>query len=302
MFRRGSTKLRFGGSDITFVPANPSLDIMVQARENLNAFKAYLEHDPPDSWSHYDVVAQTMSRACSEFTNRTAQLEIKIDHARSAATDIEIRWREIVQKRADYLAQLEVIEAEETRMGIDLSSLQAQISAIESQLAILEQQERQLAEAREEHSVLESKYESAAAEYEAERAQTKVLMDEQALLLQKTQQRDTEQEAAFRECEERVRHLAAMAKAAEERAAQAATPRKKDETPAGPPGTPAFVIQDTVRVSSEEIERLGFMVGSLEADNARLALQVNSRMQDIDCLMQENLGLKQIIRELADGH
>jgi hypothetical protein len=52
----------------------------------------------------------------------------------------------------------------------------------------------------------------------------------------------------------------------------------------------AFVIEDRVKISEEDTETLRFVIE-----------EGNDRMMDVDCLMQENIGLKQLIRQISEG-
>jgi SMC interacting uncharacterized protein involved in chromosome segregation len=302
MFRRSkserTSKFKFGTSEVPFIPADASLDLMVQARENLNSFKSYLDHDPSDSGRHYDIVAQTMSRACSEFTNRTAELEIRIDQARTAANDIIAQEESIVQQKDNFCVQISAAESEESQLRLELESLQSNARELESAVENGEAQEKEFDHIRREYSIWKERHESLVAEYESEDARTKELAREESELRELLQTQSTGAEAEVAQVEARIRELAATVKVITARPDQ---PQKEEEAVAAQPELPAFVIQDSVHVSGGERRHLAAMVAALEEENAALAADVNSRMMDIDCLMQENLGLKQIIREIAEN-
>jgi chromosome segregation ATPase len=303
MFRRASARARLssGSLDPAFVSADPSLDLMIQARENLTAFKAYLEHDPSDSGRHYDIVAQTMSRACSQFTNRTAELEIKLAEARAGAMDIEAQERAILDKKRDYAADIDRLASEEERLRVELDflldaekamsdqidsqkSIEETVSAVKAELRQIEDQNRLLAD------VLNN-----------ETRKTAALSQELAQLEAQVRAANKDFEVEIEQYQAKIKELAVVAKAAEEREVRAVEAKKKPSEPAPKQKTETFVIHDTVRISEEEMEHLAFMVRALGEDNERLGAELYSKMMDVDCLMQENKGLKQLLREMVES-
>jgi hypothetical protein len=67
------------------------------------------------------------------------------------------------------------------------------------------------------------------------------------------------------------------------------------------PRISAFMIEDNVKISKAELAELRFMIDSLQKDNEVMEEAKNSKMMDMDCLGQENLGLKQLIRQVSEG-
>jgi chromosome segregation ATPase len=100
----------------------------------------------------------------------------------------------------------------------------------------------------------------------------------------------------------RVRDLTLEAKKAEleEKRAKIQAKKKKLLPLFLTPDVSAFVIEDRVKISEEDTETLRFMIDALQEENAQLIEERNERMMDVDCLMQENIGLKQLIRQLSE--
>jgi chromosome segregation ATPase len=304
MFRRAkgelTSKFKLGGSEVQFVAADTSLDLMAQARVNLNSFKSYLEHDSDDSHGHYSVVAQTMSRACSQFTNRTAELEILIDQARTAASDIVEQENSILAQKATFCEKLLDVEAEDIRLRGELEKLRLSAVELESQIEAGSDQIEKVEEARVEYGNWTERQRELMEEFEREAARTKELLQEEEELKEALRRRSEGEDEEVVLAEARVRELASKVKELVVREEQAAK-KVEEEAPAAQVELPAFVIEDSVHVNGEEIKNLVFMVAALREENELLAGEVESRMVDIGCLGQENMGLKQIIREMVEG-
>ena len=63
----------------------------------------------------------------------------------------------------------------------------------------------------------------------------------------------------------------------------------------------SYVIEDTVKISNQEVVGLQFMINQLEKENKQLHILIESKKDDIKCLSDENLGLKEIIREMTEN-
>jgi hypothetical protein len=301
MFRRSSArgKVPVGSPDAIFVPADPSLDLMIQARVNLTVFKAYLEHDSSDSGGHYDIVAQTMSRACSQFTNRTAELEIKLAEARTGAMDIEAQEQAILDQKQNHAAELARLESEEAQLKAELAKLLAEQNAKVDDATKQKVKRKTVIAVREERDRWQSQHRLLSEDLEKERQNTAALAQELAVLEAESAKVDLT--GQIDHWETRIKELTAVAKAAEEREVRVVEAKKAPVTPPKVGKTTTFVIHDTVKISGQEMEHLAFMVRALSEDNERLCEERNSRMMDIDCLMQENMGLKQLLREMVEG-
>jgi chromosome segregation ATPase len=137
-------------------------------------------------------------------------------------------------------------------------------------------------------------------EFHREEAQTRdakrELADAQAAL--ERGRADAEDEVArtdsqIRDLTERIRRQESLEREALSRAQKrrAAAQEQKVAT---------FVIDGRVKVRPEELQGLRNMVAAIQRENRELAEDVDSKQADIDCLMQENRGLYQLIRQFAD--
>ena len=107
-------------------------------------------------------------------------------------------------------------------------------------------------------------------------------------------------EEEIQKCDTKVKDLTSKAKKADQIEKSLANKPKQDVYE-NEPQKAAFVINDNVKVSNEEIKQLKFMVTSIQQENEQLIKERDSKMMDVDCVMQENLGLKQIIRKITEG-
>jgi DNA repair exonuclease SbcCD ATPase subunit len=64
-----------------------------------------------------------------------------------------------------------------------------------------------------------------------------------------------------------------------------------------------FVINDNLRISQSEIANLREMIESIQTENKDLEEEKDSLIMDYECMMRENLGLKQMIEGMkGEGH
>lgn len=290
-----------------FTPAPSSLDIMQQARENLTNFKAYIETNPPSASEAYDVVSATMSRAFSEFTNRTVELGINLDKARTAAEDIVGTLQEKEQRKEELKKRINELIAEKRTLNRELEGLQQQGGDVEGKIAEAKRQKGVLGQTKAEFEEAEKKVGEEKAELEKEQQKTAEMEAKLKDLRERFARIDQEVEEELNASEARVKELTARARQAEQNERQAQMEREKQmkvEKQAKPKAkqeVSTFVINDNVKVSQEEINQLRFMVKALSEQVAELESEKESKMMDIDCLMQENNGLKQIIRSMTEG-
>jgi hypothetical protein len=104
---------------------------------------------------------------------------------------------------------------------------------------------------------------------------------------------DARTDSRIRDLTERLRRQESLEREAQSRAQKrrAAAQEQKVAT---------FVIDDRVKVRPEELQKLRHMVAAIQRENRELAEDVDSKQTDIDCLIQENRGLHQFIRQFAD--
>jgi chromosome segregation ATPase len=290
-------------NECLFQPASSSLDIMLQARENLIVFRTYLESDPTDSQGCYDVVYQTMSRAFSQFTNRTAELEGKLLEAQTAANDFSGQEQLTRQRRASFLDRLAALEAAAAGVRPEIDAAHEETSRLEAEIRGGKERKRRLAEGRRAYDGLQVQLAAAEAEFVRQKEATRRRQQDLADVRRAVERQARELEDELAASDARIRELTVRVKQveAEDREVQLVK-RRTSPTPAKDgPKQSTYVINDSVRVSQQELEQLRFMVEAIQAENEKLAEQVESRMMDADCLLQENCGLKQVIRLIVEG-
>jgi hypothetical protein len=140
-------------------------------------------------------------------------------------------------------------------------------------------------------------------EFARESAKTIALQSDVNELKLQVEAQKQQLELALETCEAKVRELTLRARNSKSDLAPTKTSAKKKklEPLLLTPDVSAYVIDDRVRISGEDTERLQFMITELEKENEELLQSQSDKMADIDCLMQENLGLKQLIRQLTEG-
>jgi chromosome segregation ATPase len=282
-----------------FQPASASLDIADQARKNLLSFKSYIEQEPTDPGRVYETVAQTFSRACSTFTQHCLDLESEIENAKLQAAEAAQRELAANDVKTEVADRLEAIEAEERALQLELEGIRAETGRLESERAKSKKARSEVTEARKLHAALEETHAKLLAEYRAELDKTAELSQKVGELEVEIQREATRMAEQLAKGELRIKELAVIARAREARnggAAQLAAVESQPEKKV------QFVIEDTVKVSEEEIVRLRYMVWAIEGENEQLAKERDSLMMDFDCMNQENRGLKQIIRQLTEGN
>jgi septal ring factor EnvC (AmiA/AmiB activator) len=289
-----------------FQPASRSLDIMVQARENLTLFRRYLDDDPVDSFSKYRVVSQCMVHAFGQFANRTADLEEQLQKAQAAATDFDLPLSENQDQKAaltDKLAQL----TEDNRCTSEtLARLNKDLSQLQKQIADQKKIKKSVKQMRQKETDLKNQLSQNA---ETITRETTIVAELEAKLIElKSQAQVSESELTeeLQKSEELIKDLTAKARKAEidEREIQAQQRKQLPQPmplPAEKEKPAAFLIRDKVKISDRESEGLINMIRAIRKQNAELARDRDSAMVDIDCLMQENLGLKQIIQQIAEA-
>jgi chromosome segregation ATPase len=289
-------------TECTFRPAPKTLDIMVQARENLNSFRTYLETDPTDSHKCYELVALTMSRAVSQFTNRTADLQEKLNEARTAVLDFTEQEQITRARKAECQERLKALHLQESEVRAEIQTLNHEAADLQAGIAAGKTLKRSMRDGKRQFDELQAELTALEAEFHREEERTKEakreLADGQAAL--EKRKKDTDDELA--RTEKRIRELTARLKRQEifEREAQSrAQKRRASAATSQEQKVATFVIDDRVKVSHDELEGLSYMVTTIQRENRELSEDVESKQMDIDCLMQENRGLHQLIRQSA---
>jgi septal ring factor EnvC (AmiA/AmiB activator) len=277
---------------------------MLQARENLIVFRTYLESDPTDSHGCYDVVYQTMSRAFSQFTDQTADLEVKLLEARTAVHDIAAQEQATQQRRSSFVERLAALEADASSVRAQIWAAQEEGRHLEAAIRDGKERKRQLLEGRRAYDELQAQLADAEAEFVRQKEATHRRQYDLAEVRRAVEQQTRELEDELAASEAQIREITAKVKQveAEDREVQLARKRTAAVPAKEEPKQTTYVINDSVRVSHQELEGLRFMVEALQGENNKLAEHIESRMMDADCLFQENCGLKQVIRLIVEGN
>lgn len=291
------------GQDNVFVEADQSMDMMAQARQNLNSFKRYIETNPPDARIHFGVVFQTMTKAFSDITNKGAEIEIKIQESKTQAEEFDTKIEAQEKTKAEIEKTLTELTGQIRTKKNEINKIQAKNDKLEQTILL-----HKKAKVRVNQLLL--KYED---QLSSLNEHTAILEKEKETTAKLVQQLDDAQDAfrckkieienEIKQSEQSLRELVTKVKQVDaveqkEKAITAATP-KKVVIAAPPPEKSTFVIEDNVKVSHSEIDGLRRMIYDIQVENDTLQEELDSKKMDVDCLMQENLGLKQVIREMS---
>jgi DNA repair exonuclease SbcCD ATPase subunit len=294
---------------VQFEPASSKLDITIQARENLKRFHSYLESDPTDRNGDFDTISRTMALAFSEFTNRTANLRSQLSQAEAAAQDIDGQEATTVEKRAAFAARLAVLRTEKAELEAALERVTGENARFDEAIRARKLLKKSIVAHRSSRDDLATRLATLQAELERELKRTGEMAVELARLVAENRARNQQWQSDIERSESRIRELTVAARQAEMQERQLRLQntekekKRKKEVFNRPiaPHISAFMIDDNVKISQDEIAELRFMIRSLQKDNDAMETERNSKMMDIDCLGQENLGLKQLIRRTSEG-
>lgn len=283
-----------------FTPADPHLEKSFQARENLANFKRFLDSHPDDPMPAFQVVQKTLFEAFADLTDKTANLKTKLENSKISDQEIDGQIKEKEGIRLDLERQVRNNNTQIRQHKILIHSLKDETELLNKQLEHTENYKKE----RNKFSLL---YEDLLSQkllgnsnFEQSKIETSRLEKEleTANLQFKDQKNKLEEEV--QKSESLVKDLTNKAKKADQLEKSLANKPKQEAFEKEPKKT-AFVINDNVKVSNEEIKQLRYMVASIQQENNQLIEERNSKMMDIDCIMQENLGLKQIIRKMTEG-
>jgi hypothetical protein len=295
--------------DVQFEPANEKLDITIQARENLKRFHSYLELDPTDRNGDFDTISRTMALAFSEFTNRTTNLCSQLSQAEAAAQDIDGQEATTVTKRSAFTDRLAVLRVEKAELEVALEHVTGENARFEEEIHARKLLKKSIVAHKLSHNDLAARLANLQAELERELKRTDKRGVELARLVADNRTRNQQWQSDIERSEGRIRELTVAARQTEMQERQlrlqnAEMEKKRKKEVFNRPTAPlvsAFMINDNVKISQDEIAELRFMIRSLLKDNDAMESERNSKMMDIDCLGQENLGLKQLIRQTSEG-
>jgi hypothetical protein len=283
--------------------APPSLDLASQALQNLQNFKSYLELAQSDGPKYFPSVAESFSQALTFLRNRTSDRASQLSEAKTAASDFEEQESRNRALKMEYSDQLGALQAEEGCLRAQLEDLRRGGIELQKEIATGKALKRSTRAARSDFEGLTTKLKLLEEELAKEVEKTAVLSAELTEMMIQADSQKQQLELALESCEARVRELKARARTQEVEREQVKTlgKKKKLEPLLLTPDVSAYVIDDRVKITGEDIETLRFMIEALEKENAELAEAEQEKMTDIDCLMQENLGLKQLIRSSTEG-
>jgi hypothetical protein len=288
--------------DAIFQFASNALDPIVQARENLRNFRAFLEEDPIDPVSILMGVTQSFSGALTTLRNRTADLQSKLMEAQTAATDLDDQESQNKARKKEYAIHLADLRDEKAALLRVVEQLRLESERLERDIAVgkaLKKRVHQNNDVFTSHGTLLADLEKQLAQESAHTVSMQVEVDRLKIEIEGQGQQF---ELELANSQARVRDLTIEAKKAEldEKRAKVQAKKKKFLPLFLTPDVSAFVIEDRVKISDDDIETLRFMIDALQEENAQLIEERNEGMMDVDCLMQENIGLKLLIRQLSE--
>lgn len=282
-----------------FIPADKSLDIVLQTRENLGNFKSFLESKPDDPTLNYDAVYQTLSQAFGELTNDISQSQERYDQSLEESKELEKEINEKEKIRNSLEKQIRELNYQVRQLKSELFSLKEETELFESKLESTKHYKSTRNKLGLLYQDLLSQKIAGNSLYENSKMETQrleeLLQRKKKILEETTKQSDNE----IQKSEVKIKSLTNEAKRADQREKELQSKPKVDSYVDDSSNT--FIIDDNVKVSPEEIKQLKLMVESIQQENANLIAERDSKMMDIDCIMQENLGLKQIIRKMTEG-
>lgn len=283
-----------------FIPADTHLEKSFQARENLANFKRFLDSHPDDPMEAFHIASKSLFEAFADLTDKTANLKTKLENSKISNQEIDGQIKEKESIRLDLERKVRNNNAQIRQLKIYMHSLKDETDLLNSQLKQTDNYKKEknkfsllyedlLSEKLlGKSSIEQSKIETSKLEKDLEAA--KLQFNEQKIKIDEEVQKS----------EILVKDLTNKAKKADQIEKSLAN-KPKQEAYEEEPKKNAFVINDNVKVSNEEIKQLRYMVASIQQENNLLTEERNSKMMDIDCIMQENLGLKQIIRKMTEG-
>jgi hypothetical protein len=287
----------------TFRLSHTNRDTTAEVLENLWNFKIYLEKDPSDPESDLMSVTDNFSTAVTALRHRTADFQVKLAGAQAASADLDVQESHIRTRKRELAAQLASLQEERATLLPVLARLQFDGEKQSADLTRSKGLKKRIIQKRDDFTSLDTSVSSLEAEIARQTVATLQLQSELSRLRLEIQGREQKGEFDFTECQRRIHDLTIQAKQAEAEKEQAKVQEKnKRVVPVLlTPDVSAFVIEDRVKISRDDAATLRFMIEALREENERLIGEMNDGMMDVDCLMQENIGLKQIIRQLLEG-
>ena len=280
-----------------FVPADKSLDIVVQAQDNLDNFQIYLNSNDIYESTGFPFVSESLTQALTLLAKNNSDTQIKVKETKQKLDDLNEKVAEKIALKEEALKKQEANEQTIKNIKIAIQDNQSQLQIAAKKIELIRkarlnyfrmqmQQDDLRIHSKQLHDRIQD---------------TKTKLDSYNLYLSMRKGTISREELKLTDelaqTEEKIRTLLLQIKDLEA--------KQKLLPPKSPPPQPKttteksmFVINDNVSVSREEIDDLQYMVTALNAKNEQLLAEKESLMMDMDCLLQENMGLKQIIRSV----
>jgi hypothetical protein len=288
-----------------FFPTSSAANPASRASQDLQRFKAFLENPLADGKKYFPGVNDTFSAGLTYLRCRASDHESQLEEAQAAAGDFDTQESENRALEHDHRASLAALEREASSLRATVADMRARNDQLSTQIAAGKAQKKLFRRSLGTVNANTLRLAELQEEFARESATTFALQNTLADFKVHAEAQQHQLALALESCEARVRELALQARNSqiEVQAAKEAkrSAKKKFEPLLLTPDVSAFVIDDKVRISIEDTETLQFMITELDKENELLVEWRNDIMSDIDCLMQENLGLKQIIRQLSEG-
>ncbi|KAH0795153.1 hypothetical protein GPJ56_000996 [Histomonas meleagridis] len=283
----------------TFTKADTSLPLSQQAKENLINFKKYLEKNPPDPSSDYDHVYQTMSHAFSDWTNNVTTLQSEISELSVKRNEYEEKINEKEKEKSQLEKQLSELSIEKKKKTRELEEKKSDILKLEDQKNQNFKLKTQIENLTTQFNELLEKLQARKDVYEKEKEKTTQIQNHCDDVEKKVHEKEDSVQSDIEKDDAELKELMNQAKKTEI-IPEIETKQTNKKQPTGPQEVETYVINDNVKVSQEEINGLKYMISEIQRENEEITIERDSKMMDVDCILQENLGLKQIIREMTE--
>lgn len=294
---------------VVFQEAPPDLDLFTTARINLKNFKEYFEQTQENAFEPYQIVNASLSKAYSNLTNKASELLLEKEH----------HTKDMESVQADIAQQKESLERENKEIS-ELKEKQNKLHERNSELKKKIENQRgkntdsskykvTLAELQEKLKNLQSTVEKKQKDLEALTEHNKKIIDEYDACKKKLSGKQEFATSELLKSEQLVKDLQTQAKKIEqEREAQKLKAEQKKSVHMSSRRvsmterkTETFIIQDNLQLSNTELETLRSLTSQIQKENDELNEEYESKKMDVDCLIQQNLGLKQILRDMLEG-
>lgn len=293
---------------VVFQEAPPDLDIFMTARFNLRNFKEFFEQTQENAFEPYQLVSASLSKAYSNLTQKQAELETEQEHHNKDMDSIQSDIKKQKETFETESKEIENLKQKQEDFSHSIDEYKQKIKTQTSKNATSTEQKAKLAELQEKLKSLRLSIESKQKELETVISNNKTSNEEYLSLKDKLAEKEKYAENELLESEQQVKDLQSQAKKLEQeqeklekiKAAQEKSP-KKARAPADRKSE-TFIIQDNLKLGNRELDSLRLLTQQIQQENDQLQAELEDKQMDIDCLGQQNLGLKQILRDMLENH